>query len=69
VWNFFVVLYVGGLVSGYVGPLPTERECLERAARLQMSQSYLGSPYYARCEVRSGRPVIEVLMRIDAPRT
>jgi hypothetical protein len=62
----YVVVYMGGLVVGSVGPLThtTESECRELVARTQMLQPMRGEALAKfTCEWRRERPRVEAFVR------
>jgi hypothetical protein len=64
--QLWIVVYMGGLVIGAVGPLTssTEKSCLEVVARTQMLQPMNGeSLAHFTCEWRKERPQIQAFVR------
>jgi len=62
----YVVVYMGGLVVGSMGPLTatTEQECRLMAARTQMLQPMRGEAIaHFTCEWRTERPKVEAFVR------
>ena len=62
----YVVVYMGGLVVGSVGPLEhtPEKECREMVARTQMLQPMSGDPVaHFTCEWRRERPQVQAFVR------
>lgn len=60
--TLYIVVRVGGLVVGFIGPLEdiNERRCFTLAARAQISQPMNGHPIAQfSCEWRAERPTIE----------
>jgi hypothetical protein len=61
----YLVVYMGGLVVGSIGPLTatTEPECQALAARAQVSQPMHGAPIaHFACEWRVERPRVEAFI-------
>jgi hypothetical protein len=62
----YVVVYVGGLVVGSIGPLTAtpESECRVLVARAQVSQPMNGGALaHFACEWRAERPKVEAFVR------
>jgi hypothetical protein len=64
--HLYVVVYIGGLVVGSIGPLveTTETRCRELVAHAQMMQEMRGAALaHFNCEWRRERPHVEAFVR------